>query len=218
MTKILSGSIIAHVIHFHPCLFFFFSPRPNGLPMMSWQVSQPSSPYSATPLMKYSWRGWTQEFKLGWSGFPTWMYVFLCTWWDGHIQAFVSSVHSNHQRRQKKKKKINWLLNKHVCWIIEALRPEQALISIEAFWTQSAEWQEDQWTASHVHHCKICFAIQPGWTKQSEACNSIAMFIFKQRFRSTEQKKIKIIKSFSKWMFTSNWFTHMTSHLTEKAS
>ena len=34
------------------------------------------------------------------------------------------------------------MLNKPVCWIIEDLRPEQAPISIQALWSQSAQWQD----------------------------------------------------------------------------
>lgn len=40
------------------------------------------------------------------------------------------------------KSNTNWMLNKPVSWIIEDLRPEQAPISIQALWIQSAPWQD----------------------------------------------------------------------------
>lgn len=50
-----------------------------------------------------------------------------------------------------RKKRISWMLNKHVCWIIEDLGPERALICTQALWTSSPQRHEDQW----LPHWKI---------------------------------------------------------------
>lgn len=68
--------------------------------------------------------------------------------------------------------KINWMLNKHMCWIIEALRPEQALISIQALWTQSAQWQEDHWMTLMCTTAKSVLCINAEPAKLSEACKN----------------------------------------------
>lgn len=100
---------------------------------------------------------WTQEFILGLSGF----------WMDGcvsmHVMGYshtslsllAAQSTSDSITGRKKKNQLNakqtYLLNN---W------GSQALISIEALWTQSAQWQEAHWTASHRRHWKTRFTTQ----------------------------------------------------------
>lgn len=140
--------------------------------------------------------------------------AFLCTWWDV-VEAcpfFPLKPPATALGKGGEKKKS--MLNKRICWIIEAA------ISIQALWSQSAQWQQDHWMASHLHHCKICRAFQPGWAKPSEACNSIAMLIYQHPFRTAKKKKdhLWIPKGSCKWTLIPKWFTHVAIHLAGEAS
>ena len=109
--------------------------------LMGWQVPHTASPGPAAPLMYYSLRGsslHTGAYIRGFWGAGCGS-VYVCV--RAHRKA--CSLHPSPPTTTITiSVSTNWMLNKPVCWIIEDFGPEKALISIQALWTQSVQWQD----------------------------------------------------------------------------